>query len=101
VRPHHLVVDDDRAVFADGAHRELSVPGHPELADQDHVDRRPDRPSDLGRHRHAAAREPDDDHGVAGAAAGERIADRVAEPSACVDAIVEHDHIVSRAAAER
>lgn len=101
VCPHHVVVDHDRAVFADGTHRELAVPRHAQLADQDHVDRRPDRPGDLDRHRHATTGKPDDDHGIAVATARERIADRDTEPPPCVDAIVEHDHIVPRRAAER
>lgn len=101
VAAHHVVVDDDRAVLTDRAHRELAMPRHTQLANEDHVDGCPECPGDRHRHRHTAARETDHDHGLGMVVERERIADRDPEPLACVDPIVEHDHIVPRRAAVR
>lgn len=101
MRSHHLVVDRDRAVLADGSHREFAVPRDTQLADQDHVDRRPERLGDLERHRDATAREPDDDHRLPVLITAQRGANHHAELPACVDAIVEHEHIVARRAPAR
>ncbi len=101
VRPDHVVVDHDRTVLADRTHRQLTVPRHTELADQDHVDGRRDRACDLVRHGDTAAGQTHDDHGFTVGIPGERCAHEGAEPPACVDAVVEHDLIVPRRTALR
>ena len=64
-RVEHLVVEHAHAAFADGAHRQLGLPGSTELAHDDHVERSVERPCHHGRDRDAAAGERDDDR-VAG-----------------------------------
>ena len=58
-------VDDADAAARDRPHGVLLVPGHAELAHEEDVQRCVQRPRDLGRHGHAAARQPEDDHVVA------------------------------------
>jgi hypothetical protein len=60
----HLRLEHPNAPFADGAHRELGLAGHPELAHDDHVERDAERTRHLGRDRNATSRESDDDDGV-------------------------------------
>ncbi len=58
---NEVVVDDADAVLADRAHRQLGLAGRPDLAHQDHVERRVEGAGDLERNRHAATRETEDD----------------------------------------
>ena len=63
--PDHVVVEHTCPALADGAHPELGLARHPELADDDHIERCAERASDLGRHRHAAARQREHDRVLA------------------------------------
>jgi hypothetical protein len=65
-----VLVQDPQSAGCDGAHRQLLVPGHADLADHQHVERRPEGVGDLGRHRHTTPRQPED-HGVVGGEVGE------------------------------
>jgi hypothetical protein len=47
--------------LADRTHGELGLERHAELAHDDHVERGVERPRDLGRHRHTAARQTQHD----------------------------------------
>jgi hypothetical protein len=64
-RLDHRLVEHADAAGRDRAERMLLVPGHPELAHQEHVERRTQLPSDLVRDRHAAPRQPEHDDVVA------------------------------------
>ena len=55
--PHELLVEHARAAARDRPHRQLGLARVAELADEEDVERRPERPRDLARHRHAAARQ--------------------------------------------
>ena len=72
----HVLVDERHAVLRDGADGQLRLIGRAELPHQQHVQRRRQRPRHLGRHRHAAASEAEDDHvgavGVGGEPRGQR-----------------------------
>jgi hypothetical protein len=59
--PQNILFEDPDAAFADRAHRQLRATGHAELADHDHVERRPEHTRHLGRHRDSAPRQRDDD----------------------------------------
>ena len=54
-RPDHPLVTDLDAVLAERTHRELRLPRHPQLADDDHVERSPEDPRDLGSDRDPSA----------------------------------------------
>ena len=56
---HHVVVHHHAAAAGQRAHRELRPARHPELADQEHVQRRAQRRGDFPGHRHAAAGQPE------------------------------------------
>ncbi len=58
---HDVGVEDADAAFTDGAHAELGLLRHAELADDDHVEGRMKRPSHLERDRHAAPRQCEHD----------------------------------------
>ncbi len=58
---HDLVVDDGHPTLADGAHGELRLEGHAQLAHDDDVERSAEGGRDLGRDGHAAARQPEHD----------------------------------------
>jgi len=60
-----VVVDHAHAAARDGAHGEFLVARHAEFADDEYVERRAERPGDLGGDRHAAARQAENDHVVA------------------------------------
>ena len=60
-----VVVEDAHAAGGDRAHGQLLVAGHAELAHEEHVERRVQRPGDLVADRHAAARQPEHDDVVA------------------------------------
>ena len=64
-RPDDLAVDHPYAVLPDGAHPELGVERHPELADHDHIQRRTERPGHLERDRDTAPRQAEHDHRLA------------------------------------
>lgn len=53
--PHHLFVDDAHAFLADGAHGQLRLEGHPELAYEADVERSAEGLGDLRGDRDAAA----------------------------------------------
>ena len=57
----HVPVDDEDAVLADRPDRQLGLERHPELADQDHVERRAQSPGDLEGHGDTAPRQAQDD----------------------------------------
>jgi hypothetical protein len=59
-QPLHLLVEDPRAAFGDGTHRELRLEGRAELADPDDVQRGAQRPRDLVCDGYPAPRKPDD-----------------------------------------
>ena len=56
-----VVVQHARALLADRAHRELGLPGHAELAHDEHVERSTERDRDRRGDRDAAAGEPEHD----------------------------------------
>jgi hypothetical protein len=59
-----VVVQHSDPAGGDGAHRQLLVSGHAQLAHEQHVERRSESPSDARRDRHAAAGQPEDDDRV-------------------------------------
>jgi hypothetical protein len=52
---HDLVVQHAHPAGGDGAHRQLLVAGNPQLAHEKDVQRRTERPGDLGRDGHVRA----------------------------------------------
>jgi hypothetical protein len=60
-----LAVDHPHAVLPDRAHPQLGLVRHPELADHDHIQRRPQRPGHLQRNRHTAPRQAEHNHRLA------------------------------------
>ena len=56
-----LAVNHDYAVFAERTHRELLVPGQPELSHHDHVEGESERIRHLARHRNTATGQPQHD----------------------------------------
>ena len=72
---YDVVVEHPHAAGRDGAHRQLLVAGHAELAHDEDVERRAERVRHLVRHRHAAARQGQHEHvraiGVMGELLGE------------------------------
>ena len=61
-RADHVVVEDANASGGDGAHGQLLVTGHAELAHQKGVERRAKGLGDFGGNRHPATRQTQDDH---------------------------------------
>jgi hypothetical protein len=59
---HQVAVDDPNAALADGTHRQLGLEGQAELADDDDVERRIERPGDLEGDRHATTWQPQNDY---------------------------------------
>ena len=57
-----LAVDDPHPVLADGAHGQLGLERHPQLADDDDVERRAEGAGDLEGDRDAAPRQAKDHH---------------------------------------
>ncbi len=58
---HYFIVHDDDTAAGDGAHCQLVVGRNAELADDPHVQRRPESPRHLVGNGNTAAREPEDD----------------------------------------
>src|SRR5579875_402427 len=56
--PHHLGVHHGDVALADRAHRQLGLERHAQFADDDDVQRGPERRRDLAGHHHPAPREP-------------------------------------------
>jgi hypothetical protein len=84
---HDVGIAHGRALLAHGAHRQLGLPRHPDLAHDEHVEGRAERPRHLGRHADAAARQTEDDR------IGGRIRDQQRrEPPPRVGAIREPVH---------
>jgi hypothetical protein len=94
VPTHHVLVDHDRPVLAERAHRQLAVPRNPELSHQDHVDRCTDGAGDLHRDRDATAGQADDDGRAVTTMPGKAFPHLLTQALASVDPIVEHDPIV-------
>jgi hypothetical protein len=86
--PNQVIAEDFHATFGDGAHCQLGVPRHTKLADEEDVERRRELARDLGRDRHAAARQREHDNVLSA-----RILRKLpCELAACVDPICElHD----------
>ncbi len=92
---HHVLGEDPDAVLADGAHGQLRLDRDPELAHDDGVQGRPQRPGDLGRHHHPAARQAQH-HRVLVAQVPE---DRRQLPAGCDPIIEGHRPILAERAA--
>ena len=84
----HVIVQHARPALADGAHRDLGLPGETELAHDEHVERRVERRRDLRRDGHAAPRQAEHD-GALDRAPRERLR----EPAARVASIAEVVHL--------
>ena len=71
-RPDHAVVEDPDSPRGQSSDRELDPPGKADLAHHEHVERRPEPPGHLGRHRDPAPGQPEDEEiGNAGVVAEE------------------------------
>ena len=74
--PDELLVEHARSAARDCPHRQLGLPRMAELADEEDVERCSERPRDLARHGHTAARQAEDDDvraaGVSGQPLGEQ-----------------------------
>lgn len=72
-RLQHVLVHHACSAGGERAHGELLVPGHAELAYDEDVERRAQRPRYLGRYRNSAARQREHDHIVATGVTPQRI----------------------------
>ena len=61
-RLDHVVIEGAGTPRGDGSHRQLFVAGHPQLADDEDIERRLRAPGDFEGHRHAAARQAQHQH---------------------------------------
>src|SRR5690606_9988890 len=78
------VVQDLYPALPDRSHRQLRLPGNAQLANQYEVERSPEGLCHLGRHRHTAARQTEDDGIVPS-----QMAEFSREPATGVDSILE------------
>ena len=78
-------VDHLHASLADGSHRQLHVPGHTELADDDHIHRRVECSGNFGSDGNATSGKAEHDRLSAG-----QVADHLGELTPGVTRIREH-----------